>query len=197
MYRVGESDQRQESPRTQTRSEKLLVLLRRERGRLDLGLEEGIRNHRLVEEHYCPLSQACTIQALEAEISFYWGRAGRSGVPDGISNDAATSMENDTVEVFPDSSVTTRLDESLISALKRVLPPEPVKTTGKLRDVVGRSTREPGRQPSEESFGFGWGYEGMEVTVCMEWKISVGALKFTSQVSLGLDAYTRGREPRS
>ena len=61
--------------------------------------------------------------------------------------------------------------------------------------MAGKPTREP-RKPPEEPSGSGRGYEGMEVTVGMEWKISAGALRFTSQVSLGLDAYTRGREPR-
>jgi len=47
-------------------------------------------------------------------------------------------MEKDTVEVVADNSVITWLDESLISALKRALPSELVKTTGKVRDVVGK-----------------------------------------------------------
>lgn len=43
----------------------------------------------------------------------------RGDPPIGMSNDATTSTEKDTVEAVADNSVVTRFDESLISALKR------------------------------------------------------------------------------
>lgn len=111
-------------------------------------------------------------------------------------------MEKDTVEVVPDNSVTTRLDENLISALKRALPSEPVTATGKFRDGAGKSMREPRERSEEpfdldsENFASDPGYEGIGVTVSREWKTSAGALQFTLQVNLGLFANTRRREWR-
>jgi len=64
------------------------------------------------------------------------------GAPAGASSDATTSMEKDTVEVVANNPVTTWFDDSLISALKRAWPLELVTTTGKVRGVVGKSTRE-------------------------------------------------------
>jgi len=69
---------------------------------------------------------------------FFWGEAKgcQCSAPVETSSDATTSMEKDTVEVVADNEVTTRFDESLISALKSALPSELVMTTGKVRDLV-------------------------------------------------------------
>jgi len=107
-------------------------------------------------------------------VSFWKVKHNRSGVPEGISNDATTSMENDTVELVADNSLTTWLDESLISASKRALPSELVTTTGKVRGVVGKSMRELRQRPEGPSdFNFekstsDSGYEGIEVAVFRE-----------------------------
>ena len=75
-------------------------------------------------------------------VSFWEMKHDRSGAPEATSNDATTSMEKVTVEVVADNSVTTWLDESLISALKRAPPSELVTTMGKVRDVAEKSMRE-------------------------------------------------------
>ena len=73
------------------------------------------------------------------KLAFWKVKCTQGDSPVGISSDATTSMEKDTVEVVVDNSVITWFDERLISALKRACPPELVMTTGKIRDVVGKS----------------------------------------------------------
>jgi len=72
----------------------------------------------------------------ERLIFFGEAKGCQCSVPVETSSDATTSMEKDTVEVVADNEVTTRFDESLISALKSALPSELVMTTGKVRDLV-------------------------------------------------------------
>ena len=91
-----------------------------------------------------------------------------------------------------DNAVTTRFDESLISALKRAWPSELVITTGKVRGVVGWSMRElrEGRGVASDSDSMKSTsdpmYDGMGVAVCTEWKSSTVAWKLVMQVKMGL-----------
>lgn len=102
----------------------------------------GIRNLRLCKGYHRLLSRARTTRILEGEVSLSEAKRVKNGSPLGMSSDATTSMEKDTVEVVSDNSVVTRFDESLTSALKWTLPSGLVITTGKVREVVGRPVQE-------------------------------------------------------